>query len=127
MAQQPQQSKSQGNSQSKSVAVPPAPQPSTEVAKTTGSQVEMKTMPGVTAENFTTFTREQLTAGFGNTSNAIRGLAALGLKPGPISKHLEIRYQHARNVLKRPLKRQIAEDRAKQTNAGAPGSAASTK
>jgi len=72
---------------------------------------ELKTMDGVTAENFTAFTKEALIAGYGNKSNAIRGLAALGLKPGPISKHLGIIYQHARNVLLRPLKRVIKEQR----------------
>jgi hypothetical protein len=87
--------------------------PTTEQAKPT-EQVELKTMEGVTAENFTSYTKEQLIAGYGNKSNAIRGLAALGVKPGPISKHLGILYQHARNVLLRPLKRVIKEQRAAQ-------------
>jgi hypothetical protein len=73
--------------------------------------VEPKKMDGVTAENFTTYTKEQLIAGYGNKSNAIRGLAALGVKAGPIAKQLDIIYQHARNVLKRPLKRVIKEQR----------------
>jgi hypothetical protein len=47
----------------------------------------------------------------GNKSQAIRGMASLGLKAGPISKKLGIRYQHARNVLARPLKREIKEQR----------------
>lgn len=79
--------------------------------------VEPKKMDGVTAENFTSFTPAQLIAGYGNKSNAIRGLAALGLKPGPIAKHLGIIYQHARNVLKRPLKRVIKEVRDAQASA----------
>jgi hypothetical protein len=73
--------------------------------------VEPVKMNGVTAENFTTFTKEVLITGYGNKSGAIRGLAALGLKPGPISTHLDIRYQHARNVLSRPLKRDVKDQR----------------
>ena len=88
----------------------PTPTPTVAEAKT-AQAVELKTMDGVTAENFTTFTKEALIAGYGNKSNAIRGLAALGLKPGPISKHLGIIYQHARNGLLRPLKRVIKEQR----------------
>ncbi len=43
---------------------------------------------------------------FGGTkSAAIRGLAKEGLKVKHISSKLGIRYQHARNVLTRPLKR----------------------
>ena len=53
----------------------------------------------------------QLIAIFGNKSNAIRGLSAMGAKTGEISKKLGIIYQHARNVLKRPLKREIKEAR----------------
>jgi len=50
---------------------------------------------------------------FGNKSNAIRALAAMnGGKCGPISKALNIRFQHARNVLSKPLKRVIAAERA---------------
>lgn len=76
-------------------------------------------MNGVTAENFATFSKEDLIKGYGNKSGAIRGLAALGLKPGPISKQLGIRYQHARNVLSRPLKRVIKDERdAKAAVAG---------
>lgn len=52
-----------------------------------------------------------LVAHFGNKSKAIRGLSALGHKCGPISRALDIRYQHARNVLSRPLKRLIKEER----------------
>src|SRR5690606_17321954 len=130
MAQQPQKrvvvTPPQGTTPSKvssQPTMPPAPQPnksngSAAPTSTTGvgTQVEMKQMPGVTAENFTTFTPAQLIEGFGNKSNAIRGLAALGLKAGPISRHLGIRYQHARNVLQRPLKREIAAQRQAQQN-----------
>jgi len=58
-----------------------------------------------------TETAEQLIAKYGNKSNAIRAMAAEGLKCGPISKALGIRYQHARNVLNQPLKRVIKEER----------------
>jgi len=94
--------------------VQPQVQPQSQAQPTPAAsfvQVELKTMDGVTAENFTTFKAADLIKGYGNKSNAIRGLAALGVKPGPISKHLEIRYQHARNVLSRPLKRVIKEQR----------------
>lgn len=74
----------------------------------------MGSMPEVTAENYTKVPRETLIHGYGNVSNAIRGLGALGVKPGPISKHLDIRYQHARNVLERPLKREIVSEKRAQ-------------
>jgi hypothetical protein len=48
---------------------------------------------------------------YGNKSNAIRGLSVLGHKNGPISRALNIRFQHVRNVLLKPLKRVIAEER----------------
>ena len=48
---------------------------------------------------------------YGSKSNAIRGLSALGHKCGPISRALNILFQHARNVLNRPLKRLIKEER----------------
>jgi len=88
-------------------------QPQVQVAVEAKPQVAVEPvkMNGVTAENFTTFTKEVLITGYGNKSGAIRGLAALGLKPGPISKHLDIRYQHARNVLSRPLKRDVKDQR----------------
>lgn len=60
-----------------------------------------------TVEEVEKFTAAQLITTYGSKSNAIRGLAALGMKPGPISKKLGIIYQHARNVLKRPLKKPV--------------------
>lgn len=48
---------------------------------------------------------------FGSKSKAIRGLSALGHKCGPISRALNIRFQHARNVLNKPLKRLIKAER----------------
>jgi hypothetical protein len=49
---------------------------------------------------------------YGNKSNAIRGLALMnGGKCGPIAKALNIRFQHARNVLLKPLKREIKAER----------------
>jgi len=65
-----------------------------------------------TVEDAEKFTDLQLIAVYGNKSNTIRGLAALGMKPGPISKKLGIIYQHARNVLKRPLKKTDANGTA---------------
>lgn len=52
-----------------------------------------------------------LIAHYGSKSKAIRGLNALGHKCGPISRALNIRFQHARNVLLKPLKREIAAER----------------
>jgi len=51
---------------------------------------------------------------YGNKSKAIRGLNLMGHKCGPISRALNIRFQHARNVLEKPLKRLIKEERAAQ-------------
>lgn len=64
-----------------------------------------------TAETVAAMTKAQILEMYGTKSNAIRAMAALGIKAGPISKKLEIRYQHARNVLSRPLKRVIKEER----------------
>ena len=64
-------------------------------------------------KEYAKMSKEELIKHFGSKSAAIRGLnAELGWKPGPISKALGILYQHARNVLLQPLKRQIAQDRA---------------
>lgn len=56
-------------------------------------------------------TAEDLIKEYGNKSNAIRAMSAAGLKAGPISKALGIRYQHARNVMAQPLKRVIKAER----------------
>lgn len=85
-----------------------------------GPKVEMITtdesvipkVEGFTAENVMTKTAPELIGAYGNKSNAIRGLSGLGIKTGPISKLLGIRYQHARNVLQKPLKRVIKEVKA---------------
>jgi len=72
----------------------------------------VKTVEGLTMEKYDAMTGAQLISAFGNKSNAIRGLnAQLGLKPGPISKKLGIIYQHARNVLNKPLKKVIKDAR----------------
>lgn len=71
-----------------------------------------KTIEGLTMEKVETMTAAQLIAAYGNKSNAIRGLnAQFGMKPGPISKKLGLIYQHARNVLSKPLKKVIKEER----------------
>ena len=54
---------------------------------------------------------EALVLKYGNKSNAIRALGAMGAKSGPISRALNIRFQHARNVLAKPLKRVIKAER----------------
>lgn len=87
-------------------------------AETKAPKVEVKSVevppasPETAAQVATvTETPEQLIAKYGNKSNAIRAMAASGMKCGPISKALGIRYQHARNVLNQPLKRVIKEER----------------
>jgi hypothetical protein len=50
-------------------------------------------------------TRDEALAHYGDTSKAIRGLAASGYTKGAIAKHLDIRYQHVNNVLNTPLKK----------------------
>lgn len=52
-----------------------------------------------------------LIAAYGSKSKAIRGLNDHGAKVAQIAKALDIRYQHARNVLNKPLKRLIKEQR----------------
>lgn len=54
---------------------------------------------------------DKLVAHFGSKSNAIRGLAKIGHKAGPISRALGILFQHARNVMNQPLKRVIKAER----------------
>lgn len=49
---------------------------------------------------------------FGSISNAIRGLASNGMKTGEIARELNKRYQHVRNVLKKPLKREQSAESA---------------
>jgi hypothetical protein len=65
-------------------------------------------LPTMSAEDFL---KEQ-----GTKSNAIRALAALQVPTAAIAKYLDIRYQHARNVLQRPLKNpgQTAPTQAQQ-------------
>jgi Holliday junction resolvasome RuvABC DNA-binding subunit len=43
---------------------------------------------------------------FGGVSKAIRGLVALGYSRGEVAKTLDKRYQHVRNVLITPVKKQ---------------------
>jgi len=72
-----------------------------------------------TKEDAAKLNKIELVAAFGNKSNAIRGLSSLGFTKGQIAKALDIRYQHARNVLSRPLKRDIKEQRDAQLAAKA--------
>lgn len=48
--------------------------------------------------------------GYKNKSAQIRYLDSLNFDRSSISKHLNIRYQHVRNVLITPLKRVVKED-----------------
>lgn len=54
---------------------------------------------------------ERLVQLYGTKSAAIRVLASKGVATAEIARHMGIKYQHARNVLKRPLKRQLKKDR----------------
>lgn len=64
-----------------------------------------------TLEQFLAMGELPLIAHFGNKSKTIRALALMGAKCGPISRALDIKFQHARNVLNKPLKRLIKEER----------------
>lgn len=50
-------------------------------------------------------TAQDLIAKFGNKSKAIRGLTAEGKSRSEVAKLLNIRYQHVRNVLITPIKK----------------------
>lgn len=58
-----------------------------------------------------TQTKDELIKVHGNKSNAIRALDARGFSRSQIATALEIRYQHVRNVLLQPLKREIKKER----------------
>jgi hypothetical protein len=64
-------------------------------------------------------TPDELRKEYGNTSNAIRALGALGMETGDIARVMDISYQHARNVLKQPLKRPQGSMLAAETEAEA--------
>ena len=49
---------------------------------------------------------KQCIESFGGVSKAIRGLIALGYSRGETAKTLDKRYQHVRNVLITPVKKQ---------------------
>lgn len=55
---------------------------------------------------------------WGSKSKAIRGLASEGVVVAEIARRCGLRYQHVRNVLSQPLKREIkaARDAAKLLN-----------
>ncbi len=56
-------------------------------------------------EYYLTMTSEELIEFHGTKSAAIRALGGEGLPVGEIAKRVGVIYQHARNVLVRPLKR----------------------
>jgi len=85
----------------------PAEAPKVEMIQ--GAETITPVVEGLTAEDALKKTAPELIALYGNKSNAIRGLNGLGIKTGPISKAMGIRYQHARNVLSKPLKRVIRD------------------
>lgn len=87
------------------------------------SVVDPKAIPS-NKEEALKMTAADLLKAYGNKSNAIRAMAAMNCTTGEISKQLGIIYQHARNVLKRPLKRQGQEVLPPQAAPSAPGRAA---
>lgn len=87
----------------------------TEAATATATETETETK--VEVENIESAVK--LIAKYGSKSNAIRAMSAEGMKTGPIAKALNIRYQHVRNVLMRPLKRVIKEERDAKAQAQA--------
>jgi len=89
----------------------PKPETASTIPPASFKSVEMPKVDGMTQEKVEAMGASEVIALYGNKSNAIRALSALGMKPGPISKKLGILYQHARNVLSRPLKRVIKEER----------------
>lgn len=100
----------------KSVALQPEVAPVVQIEEPKAVVVTVETIKAeeparLTPEWFILQPKEFLIAHFGNKSNAIRGLNAMGHKCGPISRALDIKFQHARNVLSKPLKREIKAER----------------
>jgi hypothetical protein len=85
----------------------PAPDTSTSTAPVVEVQktAEQPKIPGLPAN----FNKDAFLAQHnGNKSAAIRALRAMGMEVGPISKAMEVKYQHVRNVLLQPLGAKIA-------------------
>lgn len=59
-----------------------------------------------TAEQKVQQVQEYDLSGCETTSSKIRKLTELGMSRGQVAKHLNIRYQHVRNVLITPIKKQ---------------------
>jgi hypothetical protein len=55
--------------------------------------------------DITTISYEELQKQYPTKSALIRALHSDGYKNGPISKYMDIRYQHVHNVLSQPLKK----------------------
>lgn len=66
------------------------------------AQVEQKTELPLDGSGAAKFIEEH-----GGISKAMRALSAAGHKPGPISKMLNKRYQHVRNVLITPVGKSV--------------------
>jgi hypothetical protein len=85
----------------------PAPEATTSTAPVVEVKVaeQPKAIPGLPAN----FNKDAFLAQHnGNKSAAIRALRAMGMEVGPISKAMEVKYQHVRNVLLQPLGAKIA-------------------
>lgn len=80
---------------------------------------EVKSAQAEKLEGLLAQSADELIKLYGSKSSAIRGLADLGAKCGPISRALGIKFQHARNVLNKPLKREIAAARKAAAEADA--------
>lgn len=76
-------------------------------------QEQVQVVP-LTKEEAEVMSAAMLVKAWGSKSDAIRGLHALGFTAGDISRMLGIIYQHARNVILRPLKRKIKAEREQQ-------------
>lgn len=94
------------------------PAPKQEIAVAISTKVETSpVVPAVfiaqpkTKEDAAKMSATDLVNAFGSKSNAIRGLKALDMKTGEIAKSVGVIYQHARNVLLRPLKGVIKAER----------------
>jgi hypothetical protein len=80
----------------------PQPQPTTTPAMD-AAKAELNAMSGVQIVNL-----------YGSKSNAIRAMGSIGFTTSEIATKLGIIYQHARNVLRRPLKKALNAQRKQQ-------------
>lgn len=83
-------------------------QPTTD---TTLDKPDKPDRPGFDPKTITTSYEDLEKAGAKSKSQIIRYLASLGYERSAIAKFLNVKYQHVRNVLTQPLKRQIKAER----------------